>query len=49
MLSESMAYAYLKAIDNFIKSLNSNIAVFSASYRIQDTLLKFGLKDIVEK
>jgi DNA excision repair protein ERCC-2 len=48
-LSGSMAYAYLKAINDFIKNLNSNIAVFSASYRIQDTLLEFGLKDIIER
>ncbi|MEM2896976.1 MAG: ATP-dependent DNA helicase [Candidatus Bathyarchaeia archaeon] len=47
-LNESMARAYLRAIESFIKGLNSNIAVFSASYRIQDALLKLGLKDTVE-
>lgn len=48
-LSEEMAESYLRAIDMFIKNLKTNIAIFSASYRIQNTLLEYGLKEIIEK
>jgi DNA excision repair protein ERCC-2 len=48
-LSEKMAKSYLKAIDIFIKNLKTNIAIFSASYRIQNTLLEYGLKEIIER
>jgi len=48
-LSENSAKSYINAINKFIKSLKTNIAVFSASYRIQNTLLRYGLKDAVEE
>ncbi|MEM3406593.1 MAG: helicase C-terminal domain-containing protein [Nitrososphaerota archaeon] len=48
-LSEKMAKSYLKAIDIFIKNLKTNIAIFSASYRIQNTLLEYGLRETIEK
>ncbi|MEM2929113.1 MAG: helicase C-terminal domain-containing protein [Nitrososphaerota archaeon] len=48
-LPEKMAKSYLKAIDIFVKNLKTNIAIFSASYRIQNTLLEYGLKEIIEK
>lgn len=48
-LSKQMALKYLQAIDEFLKALDANIAIFSASYRIQKTLLNAGLKNIIEK
>jgi DNA excision repair protein ERCC-2 len=47
-LSREMAENYVEAIGDFAKSLNANVAVFSASYRIQDELLKSGLKETIE-
>lgn len=48
-LKAGMARAYVTAIRKFISYFNVNIAIFSASYRIQDTLLEYGLEDAVEK
>ncbi len=47
-LGREMAENYLDAINEFL-SLNVNTAIFSASYRIQSTLLNTGLRRIVEK
>lgn len=46
-LSGEMAGRYVEAIKEFVRSLRTNLAVFSASYRIQNGLLKAGLKDVV--
>ena len=48
-LEANMARLYVAAINSFIQSLNTNLAVFSASYRIQDALLNHGLKAAVEQ
>lgn len=48
-LSDEMAKKYLNAIESFISSINENIAIFSASYRIQEKLIKYGLLDLVAK
>ncbi|MEM2933919.1 MAG: ATP-dependent DNA helicase [Methanocellales archaeon] len=48
-LSKQMALKYLQAIDEFLKALDANIAIFSASYRIQKSLLKAGLKSIIKQ
>ncbi|MEM3404347.1 MAG: ATP-dependent DNA helicase [Nitrososphaeria archaeon] len=44
---DEMAQAYIRAIDSFIGSLDENLAVFSSSYRIQDSLIRNGLKDVI--
>ncbi len=46
-LKEEMAKSYISSINSFIGSLNTNLAVFSASYRIQETLLSHGLEEAV--
>lgn len=46
-LSKEMAKNYIEAIDSFITGLRENVAVFSASYRIQDDLIRSGLLDII--
>ena len=46
-LGANMAKSYVDAINSFIQSLNINIAIFSASYRVQDALLKHGLEETV--
>jgi len=48
-LGSDMAKSYVAAINGLIVSLNTNVAVFSASYRIQDTLLKHGLEEAVKE
>jgi len=48
-LSETMAKKYITAIELFIKNFNSNIAIFTASYRIQDELMKNGLLKMIQK
>lgn len=47
-LSEEMATNYVDAIGSFIEARDSNIAVFTSSYRIQNDLLTAGLREIVE-
>jgi DNA excision repair protein ERCC-2 len=47
-LNREMAEKYVGAIGDFAKSLKTNVAVFSASYRIQDGLLRAGLRETVE-
>lgn len=46
-LKEEMAKQYISSINSFIGCLNTNLAVFSASYRIQETLLRYGLEEVV--
>jgi len=48
-LSKEMTNKYIEAIDSFLEGLHENIAVFSASYRIQDCLIKGGLVDVAER
>lgn len=48
-LSEEMSKKYLEAIDSFLSGLRENVAIFSASYRIQNDLIRGGLLDIIEK
>jgi len=48
-LSDEMAEEYIKTLDAFMEAVNRNIAIFSASYRIQNKLLNNGLKEIAEK
>jgi DNA excision repair protein ERCC-2 len=47
-LSRYMREKYLRAIELFVESNEANLAVFSASYRIQGSLLK-GLREIAAK
>lgn len=48
-LEENEAKKYIEAIESFVSSLKENLAIFSASYRIQETLLKYGLLRVLEK
>lgn len=48
-LPEDMAKKYVEAIDSLVSGLNENIAIFSASYRIQQDLINNGLTQILEK
>jgi len=48
-LPRPMAEAYLKAIEAFIQALDENLAIFSASYRIQRDLLDLGLEEMIEE
>jgi DNA excision repair protein ERCC-2 len=48
-LEEEMAKAYVSAIERFIGSLDTNLAVFSASYRIQEALFDHGLEEAVRR
>ncbi|MGC9068611.1 MAG: ATP-dependent DNA helicase [Thermoprotei archaeon] len=48
-LSEEMAQKYLEIIEEFTNIINENIGIFSASYRIQEDLLKIGLKEKLER
>ncbi|WXG42182.1 MAG: ATP-dependent DNA helicase [Candidatus Freyarchaeum deiterrae] len=47
-LSENMEKAYVNAIESFVGTVNTNIAVFTSSYRIQNDLLAAGLREKVE-
>ena len=47
-MSKEMMLKYIEAIKQFIEAMNANIAIFSASYRIQNNLIKAGLRKIVE-
>ena len=47
-LSEQMALRYVGAVRDFVRSLRTNLAVFSASYRIQQGLLRAGLREAIE-
>jgi DNA excision repair protein ERCC-2 len=48
-LSKEEALKYIESIDSFVSSLNENIAIFSASYRIQETLIENGLIEVLRK
>ncbi len=48
-LSGDMASRYVKAIRDFLKIVNVNTAVFTASYRVQKKLIQAGLKEEIEK
>lgn len=48
-LADEMAKQYIKALEDFIKALNVNLAIFTSSYRIQNKLLTLGLKEAIEK
>lgn len=47
-LPRRMAERYVATIENFIENMHTNVAIFSASYRIQHGLIKAGLRDIIE-
>lgn len=47
-LRKEMAENYIEVVKNFIKIMDANVAIFSSSYRIQKSLLKNGLKEIIE-
>lgn len=47
-LEEEMARSYISSINGFIDCLNTNLAVFSSSYRIQEALLRYGLEEAVK-
>lgn len=47
-LKPEAAQAYLKAIEGFMDAIDSNVAVFSASYRVQQALIEEGLKELIE-
>jgi DNA excision repair protein ERCC-2 len=46
-LSKSMVERYLNELKDFL-SLDINLAIFSASYRIQNNLIRSGLKELIE-
>jgi len=47
-LTNEMAERYIKALEDFVKALNVNLAIFASSYRVQNKLLSLGLKEIIE-
>ncbi|MEM2636911.1 MAG: ATP-dependent DNA helicase [Candidatus Korarchaeota archaeon] len=47
-LPPEMASKYVEVIKVFVKGINENVAVFSASYRIQDELMAAGLREVIE-
>jgi DNA excision repair protein ERCC-2 len=47
-LTQEMANRYINLIKTFVENLKTNLAIFSASYRIQEDLIKAGLKEVVE-
>ena len=48
-LSNEVGYKYIRSIELFIGSLNTNIAIFTASYRIQKKLIDLGLLNSIKK
>jgi len=48
VLTGEMAKRYVSLIKIFVENLKANLAIFSASYRIQEDLIKAGLKEIIE-
>lgn len=46
-LSEEMVRRYTRSIVSFLKIVKSNSAIFTASYRVQEELLKGGLEELV--
>ncbi len=47
-LHEKMAKRYVDTIGNFLKTVKTNTAIFTASYRIQEELIKLGLIEVIE-
>lgn len=47
-LKPEVARAYLSAIEGFLDAVDSNVAIFSASYRVQDTFIELGLRELIE-
>jgi DNA excision repair protein ERCC-2 len=48
-LSKEEALKYIESIESFVSSLNENIAIFSASYRIQETLIENRLIEVLRR
>ena len=48
-LSEEMARKYVDSIKTFLEITKTNAAVFTASYRIQENLAHFGLREAIKK
>jgi len=48
-LSEEMALRYIRAIRDFLRVVRTNAAIFTASYRIQEHLIKAGLLEVAKK
>ncbi len=48
-LTDAMGEKYIEALENFIRFLNTNIAIFASSYRVQNKLLNLGLKEIIKR
>ena len=48
-LKSDMAKKYVETIRKFLKNIESNTAIFTASYRIQNELINFGLLSEIEK
>ena len=48
VLSQEMAKRYIYAIKEVASKINSNMAIFSCSYRVQSNLLENGLKEVLE-
>ncbi|MBO3757748.1 MAG: hypothetical protein JTT14_01385, partial [Candidatus Brockarchaeota archaeon] len=48
-LPKDMTKKYIEAIESLILGLNENIAIFSASYRIQQDLINNGLLQMLER
>ncbi len=47
-LKDEMARKYVESLAEFSEEINSNVAMFSSSYRIQRRLIEEGLKDKIE-
>lgn len=48
-LDDKMAKRYVESLSQFSKRIDSNVAAFSSSYRIQRRLIEEGLKEELEK
>ncbi len=47
-LSDRMAKKYVESLSEFSEKIDSNVAMFSASYRIQNRIIENGLKDEIK-
>jgi len=48
-LSDKMAKKYVESLSEFSEKIDSNVAMFSASYRIQNRIIENGLKNEIRK
>jgi Rad3-related DNA helicases len=48
-LPKEEAVKYIESIERFVNSLNENVAIFSSSYRIQETLIENGLLEVLRR